>query len=64
MALIAKNLPKGQEQHEAYYSDVLRKNLVQYDYRHTNGELFSIVRPTLEGCRKAKDEWVRNKFEE
>jgi hypothetical protein len=48
----------GQENYEMFYSDVLRKNLVQYDYRHTNGELFSCVKPTLEQCRDKRDNWL------
>ena len=31
----------------------------QYDYRHLNGELFSTLRPTLEQCRKERDEWLK-----
>jgi len=30
----------------------------QYDYRHTNGELFSTVKPSLELCRAARDKWL------
>ena len=33
----------------------------QYDYRASNGVLFSCVRPTLEACRTAKDAWLQNK---
>jgi hypothetical protein len=36
------------------------KYAYQYDYRHTNGKLFSIVRPTLEKCRQLRDEWIIN----
>lgn len=32
---------------------------IQYDYRHTNGKLFSIVAKTLEICRKRRDEWLK-----
>ena len=32
------------------------KKAVQYDYRHTNGELFS---PTLEAARQKRDNWLR-----
>ncbi len=34
------------------------KQYVQYDYRHMDGELFSCVKPTLEACRVARDEWL------
>lgn len=33
----------------------------QYDYRHTDGELFSTVAKTLEECRKRRDEWLNKK---
>jgi hypothetical protein len=33
----------------------------QYDYRHTDGELFSTVAPTLEQCRDKRDKWKNRK---
>ena len=53
--------PKGEERYETYYTKLFRKKVkrVQYDYRHTNGELFSCVKPTLEACRKERDEWLK-----
>jgi hypothetical protein len=33
----------------------------QYDYRHTDGELFSTVAPTLEACREKRDKWLQKK---
>ncbi|WP_443608078.1 DUF3873 family protein [Alistipes putredinis] len=36
-------------------------HLVQYDYRHTDGELFSCVKPTLDECRAARDKWLTAK---
>ncbi|MDE6083026.1 MAG: DUF3873 domain-containing protein, partial [Muribaculaceae bacterium] len=33
----------------------------QYDYRHTDGELFSCVAPTLTECRRKRDEWLSKK---
>lgn len=30
-----------------------------YDYRATNGDLFSTVAPTLRECRHRRDEWLR-----
>lgn len=38
-----KDLKPGQEQYELFKSGVTRKKLVQYDYRHTTGQLFSCV---------------------
>ncbi len=49
-----KNLANGQEQYETFRSNITRKTTVQYDYRHTDGELFSCVKPTLEASRKKK----------
>ncbi|KAB3744528.1 DUF3873 domain-containing protein, partial [Phocaeicola vulgatus] len=34
------------------------------DYRHTDGELFSCVKPTLEECRRLRDEWLNLKNKE
>lgn len=31
----------------------------QYDYRHTDNELFSTVAKTLDECRKQRDGWLR-----
>lgn len=33
----------------------------QYDYRHTDGELFTTVEPSLEICRERRDEWINTK---
>ena len=53
----------GTEKYESFHSGYGRKRrtLVQYDYRHTDGELFSCVKPTLEECRTARDKWLNNK---
>jgi len=56
-----KNLANGQEQYETFMSNITRKTAVQYDYRHTDGELFSCVKPTLEACRQAKENWINKK---
>jgi hypothetical protein len=34
--------------------------LYQYDYRHTNGELFSTVATTLEQCREKRNKWLND----
>lgn len=50
----------GQENYECF--EVRRgKWFYQYDYRHTDGELFSVVLPTLDKCREQRDEWVADK---
>ena len=38
-----------------------KRTFYQYDYRHTNGELFSTVAPTLADCRNRRDEWLKKK---
>lgn len=38
-----------------------RRTLVQYDYRHTDMELFSCVKPTLGECRAERDKWLMAK---
>jgi hypothetical protein len=56
-----KHLQPGSEQYENYSTVINRKYYYQYDYRHTDGELFSTVKPTLEQCRQARDKWVQEK---
>ena len=52
----------GQENYERY-KDFRKKWLFQYDYRHTDGELFSTVAKSLEQCRKERDKWLFQKQE-
>lgn len=35
----------------------------QYDYRHTDGELFATVASTLDICRERRNEWLQCKKE-
>ena len=56
----SKCLP-GKEQWEAYYSVVLDRELIQYDYRAPDGELFSTVAPTLEKARIRRDAWLASR---
>lgn len=53
----------GTEQYEVFYTGyrTRRKKHYQYDYRHTNGELFSCVADTLKECRQRRDQWLNNK---
>ena len=55
----------GQEQYETFMQKIGRKTkkYFAYDYRHIDGELFSCVKPTLESCRAARDEWIATKKE-
>ena len=56
----------GTEKYESFQMSIGRKRrtFVQYDYRHTDGELFSCVKPTLEECRRLRDEWLNLKNKE
>ncbi len=56
-----RNLANGQEQYEKCRDCVTKKTRYAYDYRHTDGELFSCVKLTLEACRAARDEWLNKK---
>ena len=53
----------GTEKYEKFQTGIGRRKrtLVQYDYRHTDGELFSCVKPTLDECRAARDKWLTAK---
>lgn len=35
----------------------------QYDYRHTDGELFSTLAKTLDECRLQRDKWLEKKMQ-
>lgn len=50
----------GQEKYERY-KNFRKEWLYQYDYRHTDGELFSVVQPTLTECRAKRDKWLNEK---
>ena len=49
----------GTEKYEKFQTGIGRRKrtLVQYDYRHTDGELYSGVKPTLDECRATRDKW-------
>ena len=51
----------GTEKYESFQSGFGRRKrtLVQYDYRHHSGTLFSCVCPTLDECRAKRDEWIK-----
>lgn len=53
----------GTENYENFQTGIGRRKrtLVQYDYRHTDGELFSCVKHTLDECRAARDKWLTAK---
>jgi len=49
----------GDEKYEFY--TVRRQSYCQYDYRHTDGELFSCVKMSLMACRAARNDWLAKK---
>ena len=53
----------GTEQYEVFCTGYRsrRKKHYQYDYRHTDGELFSCVADTLNECRHRRDEWLNKR---
>lgn len=52
----------GEEKFVKFRSGVFRgRTFYQYDYRHTDMELFSTVAKTLDECRRRRDEWVAKK---
>ena len=55
--------PVGCENYEYYNYRYQRKNvrMVQYDYRHTDGELFSCVARSLDEARERRDTWLSRK---
>lgn len=51
----------GQENYE-HFEPKRGKRYYQYDYRHTDGELFTVVMPTLTECRQRRDKWILKKI--
>ena len=51
----------GQEQYEYFKHAGRQVKYCAYDYRHTDGKLFSCVAPSLEIARKRKDKWLQDK---
>lgn len=54
----------GTEQYETFYSAHRGKKVsrVMYDYRHTDGKLYSCVAPSLKECRQRRGEWLNKKI--
>jgi len=50
----------GREQHDSFSftSGGWTFQCTQYDYRHTDGRLFSCVAPTVEKARAKRDKWL------
>ena len=57
----SKCLKEGQEIYERFNAGSMFSKSVMwyYFYRHIGGELFFCVAPSLEECRKLKEEWIK-----
>ena len=58
---------KAGEKYEKFQMKIGRKvrTMYQYDYRDaSSGDLFSCVKPTLDECRRLRDEWLKRKNKE
>lgn len=63
MSLDAKSLCNGKEQHETSPHPYKKgKILYQYDYRHTDGELFSCIASSLKAARAKRDQWLAERM--
>ena len=59
---VSTTTTSGTDQYEVIYIGFCpRRKRYQYDYWHTDGELFSYVAPTLTECRSKRDEWLNRK---
>lgn len=60
---VSTTITHGTEQYERFISVHRGKRTLfyQYDYRATDGSLFSTVAKTLKECRQRRDEWLANK---
>jgi hypothetical protein len=53
---------KGEEKYTKFCAGAFRGTVYyQYDYRHTDSELFSTISHTLEECREKRDRWLQQK---
>ena len=52
----------GEEKFVKFRSGTFKGRIFyQYEYRHTDMALFSTVAPTLDECRRRRDEWLAKK---
>ena len=51
--------PVGKEQYKCFWKN--NEQVVQYDYRDKEGELFSIIENTLDHAREARNMWLSRK---
>jgi len=61
LAEYSKCLKEGQEIYERFKASSIFSSSIMwyYYYRHIGGELFFCVAPSLEECRKLKEEWIQ-----
>ena len=52
-----RDLKPRSEQYEEY-GDFRGRTLVQYDYRASDGKLFTCVRKSYDECVEAKNKWL------
>ncbi|HUV01742.1 MAG TPA: DUF3873 family protein [Bacteroidales bacterium] len=57
---VSTTVNHGQEQFETFHFK--NKSVVQYDYRHTDGQLFSCCMNDLKSCRQKRDKWLKDKI--
>jgi hypothetical protein len=57
--MIKSNCKPGQELYNPYYSEILNKDLLQYEYCSLKGKLFSCLARNLEHAREKKDLWLK-----
>jgi hypothetical protein len=51
----------GEESWEEFKSSLFKnRTMIQYDYRHTNGKLFSCIAANLKAARQRRDEWLKS----
>lgn len=63
MPLNPKAICNSQEQYEFFEVEHLARRgkdatRIQYDYRHTDGKLFSCFAKTLDDARSRRDQWI------
>jgi len=57
MNLDPKMVEPGDEQFEVFWSTVLNRDVCQYDYRDTDGHLFSCVAKSVDAARDRRNGW-------
>lgn len=63
MSKDAKDVRPGEERKEVFYIHIKKKRMLQCDYRHTDGELFSCVALDDMDFFDQKEAWLKKKAE-